>query len=291
MFDIGTFTAGLVTGLREGVEAALLVSIVLAYLARTGNRRHFPRIWLGTGAAIVVSILAGIVVFATVGDLQPPYDQLFEATTMLVAAAIVTWMLFWMRRQSVALSGNLRREIDRILTDGGVWGLAVLAFSSVIREGLESSIFLVGQATAAGRGGTPTLLVGALIGLVIAAFLGVGFYHGTRRIDLAVFFRWTGIALVFIAAGLLSRALHEFVELGAIPFGTATVFNLGGVLPDGSGIGEFLHAVVGYTSAPELLTLVVYVAYLITVLGLYRRPIRRALPPATPLPPAADAAA
>ncbi len=291
MFDVGAFTSGLVTGLREGVEAALLVSIILAYLARTGNRQHFPKIFLGTLGAVALSIAAGVVVFATVGDLHPPADQLFEAGTMVVAAVIVTWMLFWMRRQSIMLSGELRRAIDRILGQGGAWGLAVLAFTAVIREGLETSIFLVGQVTAAAaQGAGVTLLAGAFVGLAIAAFLGVGFYHGSRRIDLAVFFRWTGIGLVFIAAGLLSRALHEFAELGALPFGTSTVFDMSRVLPDTTGVGEFLRAVLGYSASPEALTLVAWLVYLVAVLALYLRPIRRALPPAAPLTPGTPAA-
>lgn len=286
MFDVGAFTSGLVTGLREGVEAALIVAIVLAYLARTGNRRHFAKIWVGTALAAGASLVGGVIVFVTVGELRPPFDQLFEAGTMVVAATIVTWMLFWMRRQSAALSGQLRQQIDRILGQGGAWGLAVLAFSAVIREGIETSIFLVGQsAAAAAQGGALTVIAGALVGLAIAAVLGVGFYHGSRRLDLGLFFRWTGIGLVFIAAGLLSRALHEFVEVGALSFGTSPVFNLEAVLPDSHGVGEFLRAVLGYSSSPEAITLAAWGIYLVAVLSLYLRPIRRALPPAAPTAP------
>ncbi len=279
MIDAGAFVSGLVTGLREGVEAALVVSIVLAYLARTGNARLFPRIWLGTALAIAAAVLAGILLFATVGDLRPPYEQLFEGGTMLLAAAIVTWMLFWMRRQAGSIKGELLQRIDRTLGDGGAWGLAALAFTSVIREGLEASVFLVGQATAAAQsaaGGAGSVLAGAAVGLLIAAFLGVGFYHGSRRVNLGSFFRWTGIALVFIAAGLLSRAIHELVEVGAIGVEAQPVFNLAGVLPDTAGVGEFLRAIVGYSAAPEAATLLVYAVYLATILALYLRPVRAA---------------
>lgn len=291
MFDVGAFTSGLVTGLREGVEAALLVSIVLAYLARTGNRRHFGKIWVGTGIAVAASLVGGVVVFVTVGELRPPFDQLFEAGTMVLAAAIVTWMLFWMRRQSASISGELRRQIDRVLDHGGAWGLAALAFMAVIREGIETSIFLVGQATAASaEGGALTLIVGAVVGLAIAAVLGVGFYHGSRRLDLALFFRWTGIGLVFIAAGLLSRALHEFVEVGALSFGTVPVFNLEAVLPDSHGLGEFLRAILGYSASPEAITVAAWGVYLVAVLTLYLRPVRRVVPPAAPPAPGASTA-
>jgi high-affinity iron transporter len=270
--DLGALTGGLLTGLREGVEAALIVAIVLAYLARTGNLREAPKVWFGTGAAILLSLIAGVVIFQTVGALEEPYEQLFEAATLLIAATVVTWMLFWMRRQSAALRGDLHAKLERVLTEGTVFGLAILAFSAVIREGLETSLFLVGQATAA-QAGAASVLVGALIGLAGAVVIGWIFYTGSRRIDLRSFFRWTGIGLVFLAAGLVSRAAHELVEIGAIPFGSQTAFDLSGILPHESGIGQFLRAILGYSSTPEVTTLVVYVAYLVIILGLYLRPV------------------
>lgn len=277
MLDAGSFASGLVTGLREGVEAALIVSIVLAYLARTGHRRAFGGVWIGVWAAIGASLLSGVVVFAAFGDLPSPWEQAFEGGTMLVAAGIVTWMLFWMRRQSAALKGQLQHRIDRTLSDGRSWGLAVLAFTAIIREGLESSLFLVGQAAAASRvatDGSLSVLVGAFVGLLIAAAIGGGIYRGSHRVDLRKFFRWTGIALIFIAAGLLSRAMQELIEIGVLRVGTGHVFDLGGILPDGSGIGAFLHAIVGYSAAPEAITLVAYVTYLAAILLLYLRPVR-----------------
>jgi high-affinity iron transporter len=275
--DFGALTGGFLTGLREGVEAALIVAIVLAYLARTGNLKEAPKVWFGAGAAVLLSLVAGFVIFQTVGALQEPYEQLFEAATLLIAATVVTWMLFWMRRQSAGLRGDLHAKLERVLTEGTVFGLAILAFSAVIREGLETSLFLVGQATAAEAGAT-SVLVGALFGLAGAVVIGWIFYTGSRRIDLRSFFRWTGIGLVFLAAGLVSRAAHELVEIGAIPFGSQTAFDLSGVLPHESGIGQFLRAILGYSATPEVTTLVVYVAYLVIVLGLYLRPV--APPPA-----------
>ena len=280
--DLGSFTSGLLTGLREGVEAALIVSIILSYLARTGNRRHFGLIWAGTGAAVLTSFAAGLALFTTVGELQAPYEQLFEALAMALAAAVVTWMLFWMRRQAAGVKGELQAAVDRALTEGAVVGLAVLAFTAVIREGLETSLFLVGQAASAQSGAT-SVLVGAMAGLAIAALLGVGFYRGSRRIDLRSFFRWTGIALIFIAAGLLSKAVHELIEIGWIGIGTSTVFDLSGVLPHEavpggpSGValvaGEFLRALFGYTSRPEIATLATWAMYVVTVLRLFLRPM------------------
>ncbi len=274
--EFGTYFGGLVTGLREGVEAALIVSIIMAYLAKTGNARGFPRIWLGIGTALAVSIAAGVILFATVGSLPEPYEQIFEGMTLLLAATVVTWMLFWMRRQSAAVKSDLHARLDRVLSDGGAWGLAVLAFTAVIREGIETSLFLVGQVTAAsqeGDRGALAVLLGAVTGLVLAAALGYGFYRGSRRLNLGTFFRWTGIVLVFLAAGLVGSAVHEFAEIGAIPFGTQTAFDISAVLPHDSGIGQFLAALLGYTSQPEVIRLIVQPAFLLVVLVLYLRPV------------------
>jgi high-affinity iron transporter len=281
--DVGSFTSGLLTGLREGVEAALIVSIILAYLARTGNRRYFGRILAGTAIAVGVSLAAGIGLFVTIGEFQAPYEQIFEGLTMLVAAGVVTWMLFWMRRQSATVKGELHAALDRALVDGTLLGLMLLAFTAVIREGLETALFLVGQATSADAV-AGSVFVGALVGLGISVLIGVGFYRGARVLNLRTFFRWTGIVLIFIAAGLVSRAVHEFVEIGWITFGTSTVVDLSAVLPHEaiagapSGavlvIGEFLRALLGYTSRPELITLVAWLTYVVVVLGLYLRPVK-----------------
>jgi high-affinity iron transporter len=281
--DVGALSSGLLTGLREGVEAALIVSIVCAYLARTGNRRHFPTVFLGVGLAIGLSAVLGVALYITVGSFQEPYEQLFEAGTLLLAAGVVTWMLFWMRRQAARAKGQLQAAVDRALNDGSARALAVLAFVAVIREGIETSLFLTGQAASADRG-APSVLLGAVIGLAIASLFGVGFYEGSRRLNLAAFFRWTGIALVLIAAGLIGNAMHELIEIGVIPFGTQTLFDLGGILPHepdgGSLLGQVLGALFGYTSTPELTRFVVWLGYVVVVLTLYLRPIPRLPAPA-----------
>jgi len=297
--DVGSLTSGLLTGLREGVEAALIISIILSYLARTGNRHAFGRIWLGTGAAIVVSLVAGVALFVTVGELPSPYEQLFEAGAMLVACAVVTWMLFWMRRTSANIRGELHAALGRALTDGSANGLALLAFVAVIREGLETALFLVGQAASA-KNEAIWVLVGAFIGLAIAAAIGAGMYRGAARINLRTFFRWTGIALIFIAAGLLASAIHELVEIGWINIGTTVVFDLSQILPheamDGAPagiglvIGQLLRALVGYNSKPEVIMLGAWVLYVGVVLPLYLRPLAPRPAPAPAAPPFEPAA-
>jgi high-affinity iron transporter len=276
--DFGALSSGLLTGLREGVEAALIVSIVCAYLARTGNSRHVPTVFLGVGLAVGLSAILGIALFITVGSFDEPYEQLFEGATLLLAAAVVTWMLFWMRRQAATVKGELQAAVDRALDHGSGRALGFLAFIAVIREGIETSLFLTGQAASADTG-AGSVLLGALIGLAIALLLGIGFYHGSRRLNLAAFFRWTGIALVFIAAGLLAHATHEFIEIGLIPFGTQILFDLTGILPHdpdaGNVLGQFLNALFGYTATPELTAFAVWLGYLVVILTLYLRPIQR----------------
>lgn len=295
--DLGSFTSGLLTGLREGVEAALIISILVAYLVRTGNRQHVGRIWVGTGAAVLVSVIAGVALFVTVGELQAPWEQVFEGLTMLLAASVVTWMLFWMRRQSGSVRGTLQAAVERALTDGAVFGLVLLAFTAVIREGLETSLFLVGLATSS-RGEAPSVMLGAVGGLLIAALLGAGFYRGARVIDLRTFFRWTGIALIFLAAGMLSSAVHEFIEIGWITVGTGTAFDISAVMPhapiDGAPgglalvVGQFLHALLGYSSQPDVAMVAVGLAYVGIVLALFLRPVAQPEPrPATSEGPSA----
>jgi len=275
--DFGAFTSGALIGLREGVEAALIVAIVLAYLVRSGNGRHAGKIWLGTLAAIALSALLGLALFASVGALRAPWEQLFEGTTMLVAAGVVTWMLFWMRRQAAGLKGDLHAAIERVLGEGTAWGLAALAFASVIREGVETALFLAAQATSVSASAS-SVAIGAIAGLGGASLIGWGFYRGSRAVDLRKFFRWTGIALVFIAAGLLSKAVHEYVEVAGIAgisiIGTQPAYDISRYLSEDAGIGQFLRAILGYSAAPEVLTLAVHVLYVVGILWLYLRPAR-----------------
>ncbi len=276
--DLGGFSSGALTGLREGVEAALIVSIICAYLARIGQRRQFSRVFLGAALAAVLSAVLGVGLYVTVGSFQEPYEQLFEAGTLLVAAAVVTWMLFWMRRQAANVKGQLQAAVDRALREDSVTAMAVLAFVAVLREGIETALFLVGQAASADQGAR-WVMVGAIVGLVVAVLLGVGFYQGSRRINLGTFFRWTGIGLVFIAGGLVAKAVFELIEISVVTFGTQTLFDLNGILPGGEGngnvVGQFLYVVFGYTSTPAITMFAAWLAYIAIVLTLYLRPVRR----------------
>ena len=301
VFDGAAFASGLLTGLREGVEAALIVSIVLTALARgratvrvdesseagarsgadrgyaAGDRGGAAPVWAGVIVAMLASAGAGLLLFATIGQLPAPWEQLFEAVMLIAAAGIVTGMLFWMRRQSARIGSSLRGAVEHALGMPSPRGLFVLGFVVVAREGLETTIFLSSQAVAARsavEGGPTSVLVGALVGIGMAALIGFGFYRGSRRIDLARFFRWTGVGLVFIAGGLVALAVGELVEIGLVPFGASAAFDVTGVLPDESPLGAILHALFGYSSAPATAALIVQLGYLVAVLALYLRPAR-----------------
>jgi high-affinity iron transporter len=168
--------------------------------------------------------------------------------------------------------------VDRALDQGSAQALGLLAFVAVIREGIETSLFLTGQVASADAA-AGSVMLGAVVGLAVATLLGVGFYQGSRRLNLAAFFRWTGIGLVFIAGGLLAHATHEFIEVGLVPFGTETLFDLSGFLPHdpeaGNLLGQFLRALFGYSATPEVTTFTVWIVYVVVVLALYLRPAPR----------------
>jgi len=180
---IAPFTSGLLTGLREGVEAALIVGIIAGYLVKIGRGDRLFVIWTGVGLAVLASALIGAGIFATFGALEGAAEKAFEATAMLVASAVVTWMLFWMRRQAASLSGELREGIDRALVSAPLLGLGGLAFTAVIREGIETSLFLIGQAAAvASNGAGAWVFFGAIVGLAIAVGIGAAIFKFGMRI-------------------------------------------------------------------------------------------------------------
>jgi high-affinity iron transporter len=273
---VAPFTGGLLTGLREGVEAALIVGIIAGYLVKIGRADRLFVIWAGVGLAVLTSTVVGIGIFVTFGALEGDAEKIFEAAAMLLASAVVTWMLFWMRRQAASMSGELRQGVDKALVSAPLLGLGGLAFTAVIREGIETSLFLIGQAAAvATTGDAVWVVLGAIAGLALAVGIGAAIFKFGARLNLQRFFSWTGAALIIIAAGLLSHGVHELIELGLLPPLANEVYNLSAQLPDSEGIGLFLRAVAGYSAAPELLTLLVHVAYLCVGLFLYLRPVAR----------------
>jgi high-affinity iron transporter len=216
--------------LREGFEAALLVGLILGVLNKTGQREHTRYVWMGVGAALACAVVIGAILFAAVGELEGNAEKLYEGTAMLLAAAVVTWMVFWMRKQARTLGGHLRSQVSSAIVAGGGLALASVAFIGVAREGLESALFLF---AAVSDDGVVATVFGGALGAVAAVTLGYLFYRGTIRLDLRRFFMITGVLVIGFAAYLIAGGMHEFGEAG----GGETIEMAGPILAALYGIG------------------------------------------------------
>jgi high-affinity iron transporter len=201
--------------LREGFEAALLIGLILGVLNKTGQRQHTRAVWTGVAAALASAIVIGAILFAAVGELDGNAEALYEGTAMLLAAAVVTWMVFWMRKQARTLGGHLRSQVTSAIVAGGGFALASVAFIGVAREGLESALFLF---AAVKDDGVVATVVGGSLGAAAAATLGLLFYRGAIRLDLRRFFMVTGVLVIGFAAYLIMGGLHELGEAGGGEF-------------------------------------------------------------------------
>lgn len=260
--------APLLVTLREGLEASLILGIVLAYLVRTGHAARAGQVWAGTLAAVVVSLLVGAGVFITVGDLDGTAEQLFEGTAMLLAVGMLTYMVVWMKRQSRGIAADLHEKVRSALQSGSGAALALMAFLVVLREGLETALFFF----AATRSSTPVESVsGGLIGLALAAALGYSIYRGSRALNLKTFFNVTGVMLVVFAAGMLGHGVHEFQEAGILPGVVEHIWDTASIVDDESTFGRFLVGLFGYSSDPSLVEVASYVGYLLVSLAYFFR--------------------
>ncbi|HEX2627015.1 MAG TPA: iron uptake transporter permease EfeU, partial [Candidatus Limnocylindrales bacterium] len=252
--------------LREGLEAALIVGIIAAYLVKIGRRDALPKVITGVSAAIGLSIALGLVITFTIQKLPPVIQDNLEGVAALLAVAVLTWMLFWMRRQGRAIKGELEHDIDIALSRGSTRALVALAFLAVIREGVETVLFLIPIFSFNGTG--IDVVAGGLLGLAISAAAGYAIFAMGVRINLRRFFTVTGTVLIFVAAGLCAFAIAEFGDGGLIT-NVGSVFDLNGILPESGAIGSVLHGLFGYRSAPTPLEVLAYVAYLVPVLFLF----------------------
>lgn len=257
--------ASLVITLREGLEVSLVIAIFAAYLVKTGNGRHLGAMWVGVGAAVAASIVAGFVFNAVIGEFEGKWEQAIEGVLAFLAVGVLTWMIFWMRRNARNISGDLHSKIDVALANSPM-ALSMIAFVAVAREGFETVLFLLGAKTSSSSGAE--VVVGGLIGLVIAAIIGVSFYAGSSRVDLRKFFQWTGALLILFAAGLFAKGLHEFRELFEIESSivAATVWDItSGPFAEGSTLHDFLKGLFGWSPHPERIRVLGYIAYLVPV--------------------------
>lgn len=287
-------------GLREGLEAALVVGILVAYLTRLQRRDVLPRLWLGVGLAIVLALVIGAILTFGAYTLTFEAQELIGGLLSLLAVAMVTWMIFWMQRMARTMKKTLEGEIDRALAVGGLWAIVVIGFVSVAREGIETTLLLWSMVQSFGD--APAALLGALLGLVTAVVLGWLLSRGMVRLDLRVFFTWTGAFLIVVAAGVLAYSIHDLQEAGALPgpFGslapidpfTGTVavgwpgflfgwaFDVQAAIPPDSWLAAILQATIGFMPRMTWLQVVAWTLYIVVVFVLWvrgqRRPARAA---------------
>jgi len=258
--------------LREGLEAALIIAIVGAYLGKIGKNDLHKYLWLGSGLAVAASAFLSVIFWTLYGFAESFAGLWFEAVAMFTATAVLTYMIFWMAKNVRKIKGELQEKVDVAISSGQLFGISAVAFTSVLREGVETILFL---SAAAAISFTETV-VGAALGLFVAAVVAVFLMHGTVRLDWRKFFLYTSLLLLLFASGITMHGTQALQELGVLPPIVEHVYDASAVLPEDSVLGSMLHVFIGYHDAPSLLILLVQTAYL-AVFGAY---IRRVYKPA-----------
>lgn len=260
--------ANFLIGLREGLEAALVVGILVAYLVRTDRRHLLSRVWLGVGAATALAFAFGAVLTLGPQTLSFEAQEAIGGFLSIVAVALITWMIFWMGKHARTLKGELEGSMERAISVGS-GAVVTMAFLAVGREGLETALFLWAGITSSGESVAP--IVGATLGLAAAAALGVLIYRGAVRVNLRVFFQWTGVFLVVVAAGVLAYGVHDLQEAGILPGLGNLAWDVSAQVPPSSIHGTLLKAVFNFSPQTTVLEAVAYFAYLIPVMLLFVR--------------------
>ena len=256
--------AAALIALREGLEAALIVGIVLSYLRQIGYLEGRRPVWIGVFVAVFASLGLAFLIQLVGMELDGRAEEIFEGATMFLAVGVLTWMIFWMRTQMGLIKTSLERNVQDAVETGTKWGLILIAFIAVFREGFETTLFLSAAAFASnGQGGT---LVGAAIGLAAAILIGYLIYASTAQLNVRLFFNITSVLLLLFAAGLLAHGIHEFQEAGLIPTVNEHVWDTNHLLDENSNVGQMLKAVFGYNGNPSLEEVVGYFGYWIVVL-------------------------
>jgi high-affinity iron transporter len=265
--------AGFLLALREGIEAALIISIVLGMLKKMNRYDRAPVVWLGVVGAALLSVAAAIILGVVGAEFEGAAEQVFEGFTMLFAAAVLTWMIFWMQKQGRQIQKGLEADVREALSGGQTVALFFVAFFAVLREGIELALFLTAvNFSAPTLGGEAPILgwLGGVLGLIAAAIIGWLLYESAIKLNLRRFFQFTSIVLIFFAAGLVGHAVGEFNELGWIPPAIEQVYTLNHVVPETTLFGQFLRALFGYNANPSLTEMLAYIGYFVVVLGLMR---------------------
>ena len=270
-------TANFLIGLREGLEASLIVVLLLAYVVRTGRTHLIPRIWTGVGLAVGLSIGFGALLTFGPRGLTFEAQEAIGGGLSIVAVGLVTWMVFWMARTARSLGADLRNQVDKA-AEGAAWGLVIVAALAVGREGLETALFLWAAAQATGESTVP--LVGALLGLLVAAGLGYLLHRGVLKVNLARFFTWTGAALIVIAGGVLAYGIHDLQEARILPGLHLLAFDVSAAVPPSSWYGTLLKGTLNFSPATTWLEASAWLLYVLPTMFLYltlhRRGVRGA---------------
>ncbi len=261
----------LVLSLREGLEAALIIGIVLGALSRTGRSDLNRSLWAGVIAAFAVSALAALLLRAVDQDLEGMTEQIYEGVTLLLAAGVLTWMILWMHGQSRSIKTDLESKVNRLSGKGGQGALFLLAFIAVLREGIELALYLTASSIAYN---TVQMIMGATLGLFGAALLGYLLYSSTLRLNLQRFFQVTSVILILFAGGLVAHSVAEFNEAGIIPAVIAPVWNLSALLNDQSAVGTIFSTLFGYQSSPSLTVVMGYAVYILAAIAIFMKPRR-----------------
>jgi len=271
--------------LREGLEAALIIGIVLGALTKIRRNDLSPAVWLGTLSAVGISILTAVILTSFGMSLEETAEQIFEGVTMLIAAGILTWMIFWMSKQARFLKSELEAGVNKAAASTGKRAVFWLAFMAVVREGVELAIFVTAAFFAGDQSQVTSniiqTLAGTILGLGTAALLGWTLFATTVRLDLRRFFQVTGMLLILFAAGLVAHGVHEFNEVGWIPAVIEHVWDVNSIIDETSLGGQLLRTLFGYNGNPSLTEVIAYFVYLAVVSVLWRRdtaPIKATAP-------------
>jgi high-affinity iron transporter len=270
------------TGLREGLEAALVVSILITFLVRGGHRERLPALWAGVAVAVALSLGFGALLHFTSASMTFEAQEAFGGTLSIIAVGFVTWMVFWMRRAAHTIKADLHGKLQNALELGGL-AVGTAALLAVGREGLETALFIYPTFQAQGAGAGPA--IGAILGLGTAVLLGGLMYKGAVHLDLSKFFRFTGAALIVIAAGVLAYGVHDLQEAGILPGLENLAWDIQGYQVT-SWYGALLKGIFNFSPQMTVLEVLVYLTYLVPTMVLFLRP-RRAVAVARPVTEAA----
>ncbi len=263
--------------LREGIEASLIISILLTYLGKTGQERYRRDVFIGVASAIALTIVGGSILYLSVSTYSGSrFQTIFETMTFFVAAVFLTMMTIWMQRHARGLRGELTQQSEVAITKGGRFSMGLLAFQSVGREGLETMVFTLAILFAnSHQAATPLqnrfLLLGGVLGLAVAIGLAYAMFKLGTKINLGLFFKVLGTFLILCAAGLIADAVENLQRLGWVSIGNHALWNTSGIISEHSNLGDVLHQLLGYAERPTVLQAIIYSLYLVACVVAYRR--------------------